>query len=228
MAIIYRIVAEADRFAYLDTADREAFLKECPFDGTAKPAHDRYGRGYQIDPPEFFVAEHDRPRPDIWSVCGLSHALAIPRRILDRDLPGTPLVTVVEAVGQFFSIEVEGEEFVVWVVTNVLNALDKTNSRFDPADPGRVLHYEFHSGRVGSAPFRIMETRGRELLAGVFYGECAACDQFVPWVQHVGLTGLRFEEIWNDGERVPDDWDECWEDAEELRRMLGRESEEEE
>ena len=189
MTSVHRVIAEIDRFASIGTADRDEFLRNCPFDGTRLPPDHFLGTAAAKQPPEFFVENPSRPHPDIWGICGLVHALAVTREAFDK------LGVIPDEVGEWFKVSCEGRQLVVLNVTYCINVLNVKESQFDPNDNQRITKYEFHGNRLDYSLMKIPQTRKSELLT--FEGLAARCDEFKHIVEDEGLTGVQFKRLWS-------------------------------
>ena len=129
-----------------------------------------------------------------------------PRRLPKGDtpslIPGVPVFSgkavtalqdVLEQNGELLPIFVEGDEYFLFNVTTVIDALDESNSKIDRFE--------------GSSKVLYIDSYGffREMLSGTFIfkipqtptGNVFVTDQFVGRVRAAGLKGFWFPLVWS-------------------------------
>ena len=111
-----------------------------------------------------------------------------------------------EMAGELLPLNYEGERCSLLNVTECINALDQERTTWHTDLNGQKLlikKYAFHANRfTESSLFKIPETRRAEVLA---VERCGHPDEeFKAFVEQVGLTGLRFEELWADSSFLDD------------------------
>ena len=101
------------------------------------------------------------------------------------------LADLLEGNGQLFPIACETENYFVFNVTRVIDALDEANSDVERFSSGRIMdvdRYSFFPERVfGVHVFKIPEL----VLMDVF-----VTDPFVERVKTAGLKGFKFRLVW--------------------------------
>lgn len=142
----------------------------------------------------------DRP-PDFWHI-GTSSAFAFDPT--SGALGQLPLDALLDDAGERLPIEVEdGTPLVVLNVLTVANALDVERTTWAPYDQGRHRFVDGGKGAFQFVPNRVPETSIFKIpqnnAAGIF---CCERDgdpdrEFRAAVAQAGLTGLRFECVWD-------------------------------
>jgi hypothetical protein len=113
------------------------------------------------------------------------------------------LLTHLEMAGELLPLPHQGVEYTILNVLECINCLDQeaTEWRLAPRTGERISpkKYVFHSDRFSeSMLFKIPETRRGEIL--VVEGLHDPEEEFRFVVEHAGLKGLLFEELWTDEE----------------------------
>lgn len=144
--------------------------------------------------PIYYIEKPLIPKPDFFNMCG--SAFICDERA--RELVGEPM----EMSGEFLPITVEGEKGEYWIynITNTINVVDVKKSKWEKLGPGpddRMLKRPaFIPSRFGEETiFKIPEDRGTRMYCVEFTGD-PDDGEFKAVVEHHGLTGLVFEEVW--------------------------------
>ena len=94
--------------------------------------------------------------------------------------------------GELLSTFVGREEYFLFNVTRVLDALDESKSELERFDDGRVFYIDHHSffedKLVGSSIFKIQQVRTMDVFV---------TDTFVDRVHAAGLKGFWFPLVWS-------------------------------
>jgi len=90
--------------------------------------------------------------------------------------------------------------FSLFNVTECINCLDQDKTEWEYGEttgkPIRIVSYAFHKDRMSeSSIFKIPETANGEILC--YDGARDPEDEFKPYVESHGITGLEFTEIWS-------------------------------
>lgn len=112
------------------------------------------------------------------------------------------LQDLLEMSGELLPINDGGIGCSLLNVTECINALDDDGTEWAYGKSTgarlRIQRYAFHANRLTETPlFKIPETCKSEILT--VEGRKDPEDEFKYRVEKAGLTGLVFEEIWNDG-----------------------------
>jgi len=107
--------------------------------------------------------------------------------------------TFFEMAGEILPIYLEdGTELYLLNVMDCVNALDEKRTKFDlynDGSRGRILEYAFHKNRyTESTIFKIPHT----MCIFTITDERGEEDQFYHFYQNSGLTGLKFELVYDD------------------------------
>jgi hypothetical protein len=129
----------------------------------------------------------------------------VPRRLPKGDTPGfsthipvfnhkavRALVDLVEGNGELLPITCGTEQYFVFNVTNIIDALDEANCELQRFSSGRimdVMRYSFFEEKLtGATVFKIPQA----VLMDVF-----VTDPFVERVSKAGLKGFKFRKVWS-------------------------------
>lgn len=188
MVKIYKITSDVTSYRRLLPSLPGDAMK-CVFDGKTK-------MGW--NPIEFYVSNPINPKGSFSSVTGCSFAI-------DSRLLGDERISNMLAIcSELLPIKTEnGDDLHIVNVTQCLSVLDVGKTVRDkswdsvrqvPA-PGRIVKYEFHANRLNHSPlFKIPE----EINCSIFThtGTQAPEDDFYAIYHQLGLTGLKFEKVW--------------------------------
>jgi hypothetical protein len=181
----YEIDTDPDAYRYFlfDDADPEGMYA---FDGAPK------GRTWR--PPSAYVYKPRLPEADFSDFGMNSPALAIRPEALDR----TNVAYYLGQAGELLPLPYEGRDFVVANITECIDALDHDASEWTHYDDGerfRVGTPRFRLDRLGRQIFKVPETA---LMSMYCYEDSNNADeQFKRYVEHEGLTGLVFRELYS-------------------------------
>ncbi len=149
------------------------------------------------NPPPFYVLDPIRTKKSDFFDIG-SGAVAYNHRVYD-----SVVGEIIERAGEVLhaTLEGTGEEFFIFNCTACYNCLDRSKTEMRLTPDGKmaiqVKKYVFHPKRIGDCSlFKIPETHRVELYAlsrPSDYG-----DEFYNQYHALGLTGLKFEEVWSD------------------------------
>jgi hypothetical protein len=152
-----------------------------------------FGRSWKV--PIFYIEEPLIPRPNFFNV-GVSAFVCDEKA---RELAAEPL----EMSGEFLPIKVEGEKGKYWIYNctkciNVVNPKASKWSKFGPRPNDRMMEKPaFYAARFGEGTiFKIPEDRATLVYCAEFTRDWED-GEFKAVVEHHGLTGLIFEEIWS-------------------------------
>ena len=161
-------------------------LDEFTFDGNPKAA--------TWKPPEVFVLHPKLKAGDFYAFCAGAFAA--------REASLREVRMHLEIAGELLPLIHEGERFVVLNVTDCINVLDQERTVWDiyaDGTRGLIRHPAFLPSRfTASSIFKIPEDNSVEIFT--YEGFKSPHDEFKPTYERLGLTGLRFEEVWSDEE----------------------------
>ncbi len=129
----------------------------------------------------------------------------VPRNLVKGDTPSfdptipvfnrkavNALADLLEPNGQLLPITCQGEEYFLFNVTRLVDALDEDNCNLERFDDGRIMvidHYSFFKEKlIGETVFKL---RQRPL------GRVYVTDPFVQRVLESGLRGFRLPLVWS-------------------------------
>lgn len=141
-------------------------------------------------PPPVYSPEPLLRRPDFWHLVGC-YGLVVDARALDTAEP------YLLAAGELLPLPFGNELLHISNVTGVYDCID-TDSAERSATGTEITRYPFIEHRIPETTlFKIPETVATEMFCASF-GERDPELDFKFVVEHHRLTGLRFEEVWND------------------------------
>jgi len=146
------------------------------------------------------------PLKKVWA--GKEDFAFVPRRLPKGDTPGfsthipvfnhkavRALADLLEGNGELLPLTCGVEQYFVFNVTNVIDALDEANCELERFSSGRIMdvvRYCFHEERLaGTTVFKIPQA----VLMDVF-----VTDPFVERVKTARLKGFKFRLIWSSDE----------------------------
>jgi len=152
---------------------------------------------------EFTSRFNGTPMKDSWT--GKELFKFVPRYLPKGDTPGFDatipvfnakavkvLADLLEPNGELLPITCQGEDFHLFNVTRLVDALDEENSRLERFDDGRiwdVVRHSFFAERLaGELVFKIPQLP---------LGDVYATDPFVERVKAAGLRGFKFPLVWS-------------------------------
>jgi hypothetical protein len=192
---IYEVQADVGVYQYLLPIDYATYLRTHPigmrFDGSEISLPD-------WQPPPVYSEAPKRPEADFWDFGAMANtflvrpqAIAIPAL---RDL--------LLRCGQLLPLPYRDEEFALFNVTTVADALDDTQSVWVTGSTGRRLSLTKYAFRVAALPkaplFKLPTQAGGSGKIWATEGIVPAEEEFKPMVQRLGLTGLIFKEVWSE------------------------------
>ena len=102
------------------------------------------------------------------------------------------LADLLEGNGELLPIRCDGEDYFLFNVTRVVDALDQQNSDLDLFDDGDILEIDRHVFIPEKLPSLSIFKIPQMVLADVF-----VTDPFVDRVESAGLKGFDFELVWS-------------------------------
>lgn len=195
MVEVYKLTTDVTNYRILAPSD-SSFIKEkmYVFDGTSRIAtwHE----------PTFWVYNPILPSSDFVSAGGtiaFGEKLKANHRVME----------CLEMSGEFLPIRLEtGERYYILNVTDCINSLDHSACMFgryydtesQSVKQGSLEGYAFHPERISSAPiFKVPETVKAHVLTSRNTGRLHCPDDFMTVYEEEGLTGLKFEKVWEGG-----------------------------
>jgi hypothetical protein len=182
MVKIYRVTEDVDRYQILVSAEDGLWSATGPlhYDCSSKKA--------AWSPPRFRIYNPQAPSADF--IGGITGALVVRRVSLER------VRTFFELAGEILPIDVPGQDLCLLNITDCVDCLDPSRTRWVLGEtthrPIRVAKYAFDPKLLpGSSLFKIPQTARGEVLT--WEGRQDPDDEFKPFVESNGLTGLKFE-----------------------------------
>jgi hypothetical protein len=185
---IYKITADHDFWSLLPV-QKEQFVKQTLFQLESM-------RSSWIDL-SFYVRDPARTiRGDFFNLS--LGCLAYGGRVNESDLG-----EIIERSGEMLKAKLDGTDEMIYVLnpTACYNCLDRHNTVAEWTPDGtvavQVKKYAFHVDRIGDCNlFKIPEMKRVGLFA--ISGRDEPEDEFYAQYHDMGLTGLKFEEVWSD------------------------------
>jgi hypothetical protein len=179
MLSVYRVLADLDKYQFVAPDDSKV-IADYSFDG--RRLRDAWKS------PEVYVPHPLSAKGDFWGCFWHSEIFAVTLEAAQK------VVTFLDQSCETLPLYYQEGKLLICNVINVLNCLDKKNSRHKPGIPDWIDNYVFHPRRFEYSLFKIPETRMSEVLC--VEGIAAPGDEFKGRVESLGLTGLRFQRIW--------------------------------
>jgi len=189
---IFKVEFQTNTYQFLcfDGDDESVFARggAYSFDGDAKAVWEY---------PPVRIYNPRLKRGDFMSFCSGSGALVARYPAADE------VWTELELAGQILPVEFDGEKAVLLNITEVANCLDHENCEWVYGRDGvtriRCQKFAFRTDLVPeSSLFKIPETVAGTFYAHTGYGDPE--DTFIHQYEALGLTGLRFVEIFREDE----------------------------
>lgn len=182
-AKVHRISFDVDRYQSIFIDGDDAVFREwypmITFDGTSRRARWR--------PPPVWIPEPRLEAPDFWKLSGAAALICGPRALDAID-------HILEFAGELLPLPIDGMELSVLNVTKDVDCLDVHSSEVD--EDGVPETYAFLEHRLpGPSLFKIPQTDTAEVLC--WEGLPVFEDDFKRQVETIGLSGLRFTEVWD-------------------------------
>ncbi len=153
--------------------------------------------------PPLFVHNPLLKVPDFWSSCFDGGFIVDPEQPCFQQMP---LGGELDLAGELLPLDTEGGlQLSALNVTNVVNALDKSRTKWSSTDNGRHMYvdvmrggpdaYQFHEDRLPeSCLFKLPQNAASAVFCIERTGDPAT--EFKACVEKLGLTGLQFRLIW--------------------------------
>ncbi len=181
MTTVYRVLCDSENYQHI-LSDTEDLVQKYNFDG--------YPIGDKWNPPQA-----NSPYPllkvgDYWNCFAGSMLFGVTYETACRT------VKFLDQSCECLPFNLRDQKFFACNVTEVVNCLDKVNSKHKPDNPLWFDEYVFHPKRFSYSLFKIPDTRQSEVLC--VEGLAAPEDEFKGTVEKLGLTGLIFQKLWSD------------------------------
>jgi hypothetical protein len=182
----FEVVSDPDRFQYFLLDDPSA-VDRYTFDG--RPLAKRWR------PPSVYSYEPRLPEGDFWDfgLGGFGTTFAVRPEAHSR----SGLRQYLSSVGELLPLPYGGRDFAVWNLTHCIDALDRDASswlHYDNGERFRVKVPRFREDRLGWNVFKVPEIP--ESIYAWVDDKTEPLQLFVRLVEHEGLTGLTFRELY--------------------------------
>ena len=176
---VYQLVADIDHYQGLNIAEGGLHDFAARFD-EGKPL-----RG-KVKKPRLVPFLEELPKGDFPSLSGNAPVFS-PRAV-------EALHDMLAPNGELFSVDCDNDEYFIYNVTHLVDALDEPNSRVARFhDDGRIFHiytYSFHAKRLRNETiFKLTQFRS---------GTPYVTQPFVERAESAGLKGFYFRLVWSD------------------------------
>ena len=183
MPTVYRVLTDPDVYRSIRCDDMKSIM-QIQFDGSP------IGDGWS--PPPSYVPFPRKKAGDFYGCYSNDSLFAV-----TKDAAAL-LATFWDQSCEMLPIPSDNDALLLCNVTLVVNCLDEKQSSHKPGIPHWIDTYVFHSQRFEHSLFKIPQTCMSEILC--VEGLPGGDDGFKKSVDNLGLSGLRFEEIWTDND----------------------------
>jgi hypothetical protein len=182
---VYRVKVDVNRFQYFLPRDKTAWSgPTLLFDCSPKQP------GWVA--PELYVYQ-PKLLPGSFSNLMMSGALIVERSAMES------VTELLEMSGELLPFSYQERNYYILNVLGCFDVLDHERTEWNVVEGmrGSLKRYVFDPDRLPETPlFKIPETCRGEILT--IEGMKDPQDEFKPTVERLGLTGLKFEELWSD------------------------------
>ncbi len=174
---VYELLADVDHYQALDIADGGLYDFAARFEGI--PLHGK------VNKPRLVPFLEELPKGDFPSLSG--NVPVFSRRAVEA------LHDMLTPNGELLSVVCDNDEYFIYNVTRLIDALDEPNCEVARFDDGRIFDietYSFYAGRLRNETiFKLTQFRS---------GTAYVTSSFMERVKSAGLKGFYFRLVWSD------------------------------